>query len=159
MGHFEQYNFLEFHNLSVPLFDFGIVVALEFVDKIVEVVFDDDDDPVGDKIVVDIGSALEEIPLEYFVDVFGEASFGFDDDVGAEKDGLVVGRIEIYFEAEPAGEGGFADQNMAGNTYFGYFFEELLVHMVDFVQEYFDFRFELVDYLFGLCFHLLFHRK
>ena len=129
------------------LFDLGIVVVLEFVDKIVEAVFDDDD-LFGDKIAVDMGFALEESPLENFVDVFGcgEASFGFDDDVGAEKDGLVVGRT--------AGEGGFAGQNMVGNAYFDYFFEELLVHLADF-----DFHFELVDYLLGLCFHLLFHQK
>jgi hypothetical protein len=151
LGHFEQYNFLELHNLSVPPFYFGIVVVLEFVDKIVEVVFVDDD-PAGDKIAFDIGFALEESPFDYFVGTFGyEASFGFDDDVDVEKDGLVVDRIEIYFDRVGiAGERGFADQNMVGNAYFGYFFEELLVHIADFVQEYFDFLFELADYLFGL---------
>jgi hypothetical protein len=159
LGHFEQYNFLELHNLSVPLFDFAFVVVLEFVDNTVEAVFDDVG-PAGDKIAVDIDSALEESPFEYFVVVFGcEASFDFDD-TDFEKDDLVVDRIEIYFdEAETAEEGGFADQNMVGNAYFGYFFEELLVHIVDFVEEYFDFLFELADYLFGLYFHLLFHRK
>jgi hypothetical protein len=115
LGDFELYNYLELHNLSVPLFGFDIVVVLEFVDNIVEVAFDDDD-PVGDKIAVDIDFALEEIPL----DVFGfEASFDFDDDVGVEKVGLVVDKIEIYFDgAEIAGEGDFAGQNMVGNDYF-----------------------------------------
>lgn len=130
-------------------------MALEFVGNIVEVAFDDDD-PAGDKIVVDIGLALEEIPLEYFVVAFGcKASFDFDDGVDFEKDGLAVDRIEIYFDrAELAEDWGFVGQNMVGNDYFGYFFEELHVHIVDF-----DFGFELVDYLLDLCYHLLFHQE